>query len=195
MLKRRNNAPSDDCLAPCVWSAYCGNTIRIGLLLGMIAFTGGCDAVSITEITVGPGSPVLEPPSDFADKLVRVCRDTAARFELSEIKSEGQDARIVFRDSAGQNPVLWLTLEYRTVPGTIEIAEMYIARPTDKHSQLVASLLDAFASAGLTASISFETEDVRGWLWLLVAAMLMPGMVAWRSIRRCLRARQSATGP
>lgn len=175
------------------WS-FCDKMTRIALLLPAIAFAVGCDAVSITEIAIRPGSRDPERSSAFADEMIRVCRDNSARFGLSEIEGERQDARVAFTDSvAGQNPDLWLTLEHGTVPATVEIAEMYISSRTDKHNQLVASLMDGFAKGGLTADIIYQTRDERGWKWLLVVAMLISGAVVWWSVRRRLRARRSAT--
>ena len=151
---------------------------RFALLASAIAFAVGCDAVSTTDLAVHANSRGLDRSTEFAAEVIGVCRDASDRFGLSEIESDRRGARMAFTDSIpGHNPDLWLTLEHGTDPAKIEIAEMYISSPTEKHKQLAASLMDGFDTVGLRADITYQTSDGIGWVWIIFAAILIAGVV------------------
>ena len=164
---------------------------RIACLLPAVACAIGCDAISHTHIIVRQDTPSSAEQSE----VVRVTEKTATHFGLSEVERREHD--VSFTDAvAGQNPDLWLTIKQETKAVGVEIAEMYISRPTDKHRQLADSLIENFRANGLDAEITSQTDDGHGWIWLIIPATIVLGIIYWRftSRRRVFATEQSDGG-
>lgn len=157
--------------------------IRTALLLTSIASAVGCDAISRTEIVVREGSSTLDASSEIAADVIGVSRETAAQFGLAE--AELRETDVSFSDKvAGQNPGRWLTVKHSGDPVVVEITEMYIATPTDKHRQLADALVQNLAAEGLNAKVTYQTGKSYAGYWLLAIVVLVIGVISWRAMRR-----------
>jgi hypothetical protein len=173
------------CFTVLLWSTICSVAmmIRTALLLTSIASAAGCDAISRTEIVVRQGASTSDASSEFAADVIRVSRVTATQFGLTEV--ERREADVSFSDKvAGQNPGRWLTVKHSDDPVAVEIAEMYIATPTDKHRQLADALVQNLVAEGLNAKVIYQTGKSYAWYWVLVVIVLVFGVVSWRAMRR-----------
>ena len=153
------------------------------LLLIATILLSGCDAISRTEIDVHPGLPGRSQTSKR--EIIGVASETAARFGLNEV--ERRDTDVTFTDalaSPGKNPEICMTVIHSPDLIVIEISEMYIAHPTDKHKQLAQSLVQNLNAGGYNATILHQTSDARSWSWLFGAAVLfIAGFSFWIRFR------------
>jgi hypothetical protein len=153
------------------------------LLFSAFAFAVGCDAVSHTHIVVlQDASGGAEYSSEAEADVIRVTRDSATRLGLAE--RESGEAGVFFDDVVpGQNPRIYLGVKQDRNAVRVEIAELYTSSRTDKHDQLVESLMRNFAVNGLDAEIIYQTRNSRAWLWLLATATATLGLVFWGGAR------------
>jgi hypothetical protein len=152
---------------------------RFAFNLIAIVFLTGCDAISLTEVKLGPQH--TDGSSITTHEVVGIATKTAAEFGLEEI--ERRDTDTSFSDSRsrfGQNPELWITIKHSPHPTGIEIVESYIANPTDKHKRLAQSLVHDLNAGGFIASIVYQTPDPHRWPWLIGPANLTAAFIAWR---------------
>lgn len=164
---------------------------RIVFLLPVVVCAIGCDSIARTDIAVGQGTNRSEKRSDIIADVIRISQETATQFGLYE--AERRESDVSFTDAiAGQNPSLWLTVTHDVTPVRVEIVEMYISRPTDRHKQLAESLIHGFNANGLNAKVVYRTPDGHGWFWLFLAVASGAGVTYWWSSRwlACLRSRE-----
>ncbi len=76
-----------------------------------------------------------------------------------------------------------MTIKHSPNPTGIEIVEMYIANPTDKHKQLTQSLVHDLNAGGCNSSIVYQAPDARKWLWRIGTAVVTFAFIAWRFTR------------
>lgn len=154
---------------------------RVGLLLTLIACAMGCDAVSSTQIVVRQGSYSSEAPSEIACDVTRVSLDTAAQFGLVELGRRETDVSFGEKEMR-QNPHLWLTIKLGEPVG-VELAELYVSTPTERHRQLADALVQNLVADGLDAEVVYQTNGSYKWYWVL-AMIVVVLVVARRALRR-----------
>jgi hypothetical protein len=157
-------------------------------------FLTGCDAISRTEVELSPRN--IDGSNVATNEVIGIVTKTAADFGLEEI--ERRDTDTSFSDShlrIGQNPNLWITIKHAPNPTGLEIVEMYIANPTDKHKRLAQSLVHDLNAGSCNASIAYQTPDARRWPWLIGPAVVTASFVAWRFKRNRIteKHRENAT--
>jgi hypothetical protein len=152
------------------------------LLIGCLLSSIGCDAISRTEFVIYPSSE--NEHSELGD-VMRHLRDVSEEYGLKEIKD--LNSTICLSDKTpGENPSLWLTTSDREWPISIEIAEMYIARRTVKHKQLVESLVERLEQYQYRIENLTSSDSSRVWLWTFVVlgALSLVAIVYRRTTRR-----------
>lgn len=153
------------------------------MLFSAFAFAVGCDAVSHTHIVVRQdASDGTEYLSGAEADTIGVIRDTATRFGLA--KRGSGEAGVFFDDVVpGRNPNIHVVVKQGSNSVRVEIAELYTSSRTDKHDQLVESLIRQFAADGLNAEIIYQTRNSDAWLWLPATAAVIIGLVFWGAAR------------
>jgi hypothetical protein len=161
---------------------YVASMNRFALILIATLFLTGCDAVSRTELELTPQHP--DGSTVTTQEVIGIVSKTAAEFGLVEFGRGAKDTS--FTDSplrAGQNPYLWMTIKHSPNPTGIEVAEMYIASPTERHKRFAKSLVRDLNAGGCKASITYQTPDPRRWPWLIGTAVVIVALLTWRFMR------------
>lgn len=156
---------------------------RIALtFLAAISFVG-CDAVSRTQIDVSPeGTDSADPGLEV---IVDIVSKTAAEFDLSRSGHGKSEFSFVDSRPVGENPHLYMGIRKSFDPIRIEIIEMYISHPTDKHKQFAQSLVQDLNASGYSTDIVHQTPDAFNWQWIFLFVFLpFAGFLVWKYFRK-----------
>ena len=163
---------------------YVACMIRTASILLIAITLTGCDPISRTEIAVRPDSNVAAEVA--RDEVVRISAKIANEFGLEE--SERRDSDTSFTDTLsrlGENPDIWLTVNHEPSPRTIEITEMFIEHPTEKHTKLANSLVQELNAGGYDSTVVYQTPPAMNWTWLFIpVGIVMSIFVGWKVLRR-----------
>jgi len=161
-----------------------------------LATTVGCDAISHTYIVVRERSIIASEPLQFKESAtVRIVEQVSVDlgFKITQSDNDG-----VFLNDivAGENPNIFIMAIPESNAIRIEIAEMYISIPTEKHQRLVDSLMQRFIAEELDAEIIYRSENSPPWILLLLITALTLILAVWAVARaRRRRSRDLAIGP
>jgi hypothetical protein len=161
--------------------------VRNLLLFFAFATTVGCDAISHTYIVVRQRSLNESETLQFKESAtVRIVEQASVDlgFKITQSDNEGLFLNDIV---AGENPHIFIMAIPESNAIRIEIAEMYISSPTEKHQRLVDSLIQSFNAQGLDAEIIYRSENSPPWILLLLITALTLILCVWviaRSRRR-----------
>ncbi|HBJ36320.1 MAG TPA: hypothetical protein DDZ51_16525 [Planctomycetaceae bacterium] len=154
------------------------------------ATIAGCDAISHTYIVVRERSLIASEPLQFEESIaVRIVEEVSAGLGFKITKSD-KDGLFLNDIVAGENPHIFIMAMPESNAIRIEIAEMYISSPTEKHQRLVDSLIQSFNTQGLDAEIIYRSESSPPWILLFLITAFTLTLAVWATARAWRRRSQ-----
>ena len=132
----------------------------------------GCDPISGTEIAVDTLASDTRGSEQATAEILSAVENTTEQFGLR--RQRGQTNSIAeFTDRiAGEDPSIWVSVNFDKHPVIIAITEMYVSRPTRKHRTLADVLVLSLRANELDAIVMSQSPAISSVEWFVLAATL-----------------------